>query len=534
MKRQEFNRISLTIAGTVFLLLLSSFPSLSAELPFPRPTDGHVVTISTVIDGVEHYMDGLASNGTVKLRNRWYRQDPSLRGTLWELSELAPSVYLLQSQSTASNKQWINGVTSAGRLDLRKYSPKNNPGQKWRFYRHKNGLFSLESLGGFDKKWLSFDNNKKLYLHESRPIPDYGPARNWSINVVENVVFRSGNNWKPTYRIPSLVRVNGGRLLAFSERRNFGISDTGDIDIVYKISDDGGISWGEEKVLCDMGADTCGNPTSVFDDFTNTVWIFMNHNIGSETQSAITNGSSRGIRTIWASYSLDGGETFSGPYNLTEYVSIPGNVNHNWWDAVGPGNGTQLVNGDLLIPSNRSIIISKDHGVSWRRISDRSLFGNSESQVAQVHLKGTHSFFRIARLGPPNRLVGRSSDGISWFGIRRHEDLIQPGCQGGLFSVSAPDIFSDGSIVLASGPKATDGRYNTTVSVSFDGGDTFSADDEILIYDGQSGYSSMTVVSQISTLVVGILFERERWGDDHNEEEFRGIEQISISWIRGL
>ena len=63
------------------------------------------------------------------------------------------------------------------------------------------------------------------------------------------------------YRIPGLVRTPH-KLIAFCEAREETGStnkDGGDIDLGYRVSTDGGMTWGPSRVLFDDEDNTCGN-----------------------------------------------------------------------------------------------------------------------------------------------------------------------------------------------------------------------------------------------------------------------------------
>ena len=49
-------------------------------------------------------------------------------------------------------------------------------------------------------------------------------------------VFESGKDGHKSYRIPAIIKLNNGHLLAFAEGRVQGASDFGDVNIVLKIS----------------------------------------------------------------------------------------------------------------------------------------------------------------------------------------------------------------------------------------------------------------------------------------------------------
>lgn len=69
-------------------------------------------------------------------------------------------------------------------------------------------------------------------------------------------LFASGDSGYPIFRIPALIETPTGALLAFAEARHAGLADTGDIDLVVRRSDDGGLTWEPLTLVHDAGEDT--------------------------------------------------------------------------------------------------------------------------------------------------------------------------------------------------------------------------------------------------------------------------------------
>ena len=141
-----------------------------------------------------------------------------------------------------------------------------------------------------------------------------------------------------TYRIPSLIVTTKGTVLAFCEGRKQSASDAGDIDLLLRRSRDGGKTWSAPQVVWDDGPNTCGNPCPVIDAKTGTIWLLLTHNLGSDSESKIVDGTSKGTRTVWVTRSDDDGATWARPVEITSTVKRP-----DWtWYATGPGVGISL------------------------------------------------------------------------------------------------------------------------------------------------------------------------------------------------
>ncbi len=78
-------------------------------------------------------------------------------------------------------------------------------------------------------------------------------------------VFVSGTEGHKSYRIPAVIGLTDGTILAFAEGRVKGSDDFGDINIVLKRSGDNGKTWGEISTIVDYDSLQAGNPAPVAD-----------------------------------------------------------------------------------------------------------------------------------------------------------------------------------------------------------------------------------------------------------------------------
>ena len=73
-------------------------------------------------------------------------------------------------------------------------------------------------------------------------------------------VFVSGTEGHKSYRIPAIISLPNGNLLAFCEGRVNNSGDYGNINIVLKRSTDKGKTWGSLQTVADAGDLQAGNP----------------------------------------------------------------------------------------------------------------------------------------------------------------------------------------------------------------------------------------------------------------------------------
>ena len=81
-----------------------------------------------------------------------------------------------------------------------------------------------------------------------------------NFSIGPTIVFQSRANPKKQYRIPAIIVADNGNIIAIADDRYYHGGDIGlfkgFIDIVYKISKDGGKSWSEVKILGNKSTDT--------------------------------------------------------------------------------------------------------------------------------------------------------------------------------------------------------------------------------------------------------------------------------------
>lgn len=335
--------------------------------------------------------------------------------------------------------------------------------------------------------------------------PEAKPAAEPAISPERVLLFDSGADGYPRYRIPALMVAGDGALLAFCEGRKDGRGLTGNIDLVVRRSSDSGRTWGELEVVADGGPHTLGNPCPVLDRTTGTIWLLLTRSHGSDLEREIVAGTSRERTRVLLTSSTDHGRTWS------PLRKVPGKVRRpEWtWYGTGPGTGLQLASGRLLVPAyhvhqedriyRSHALYSDDHGKTWTAgepVGDHT----SEAQVTQ-RADGTVVLNTRTVQGKELRTVAESTDGGATWGRARFEpQLYDPHCQACVFSVPLREKAAR-PLWLYSGP-AGPGRRNMTVRTSRDEGRTWGAGK--LLQEGDSQYSSLALLPNGQ---VGCLYE---------------------------
>jgi sialidase-1 len=328
------------------------------------------------------------------------------------------------------------------------------------------------------------------------------PQPNPKISLSKDI-FIGGTDGYKVYRIPSLIVLPKGstlktghqlkedRIIAMAEARRDGALDTGVIDLVQKISDDGGNSWSKQQVICqyieqDMQG-KCGNATPVFDSVTGIVFLAYN-------LSGIPINAPEGSRAhkSFIMTSDDGGLHWNDGIEL----SIPNSV-------FGPGHGIQKsfapFKNRLVIPYNTSVggqgssmaLLSDDNGETW--VQGQHLGTGNENEIAELSdgslIMATRHIAPVGNPPTPNgRLFSISKNGgANWERPYLDQTVPTPICQASILTTN------DQQGLLFLNPADISARVQLTLRYSSDDGKSWG--NSLVIYPGPSGYSQLGILS---------------------------------------
>ena len=310
--------------------------------------------------------------------------------------------------------------------------------------------------------------------------------------LLQETLFTSGDGRYHTYRIPALAVSARGTVLAFAEGRKHGRGDAGDIDLILRRSFDNGRTWAPIQVVVTKAGMTCGNPCPVVERQTGTVWLLFCKNLADGGETLICEG--KAPRTVWITHSVDDGQTWTEPREITESVKDP-----QWtWYATGPCHGIQLHTGRLVVPCDHivglhldrsrdpyhsHVIYSDDRGETWQ-LGGNVEAGTNECAVAQLQDGSLYINCRNY-VGGTRRAVARSHDQGQTFALMEWDaTLIEPVCQGSLEALP-------GGQLLFANPASTR-RERMTVRLSSDGGRTWPT--ARTLHPGPSAYSDLAAL----------------------------------------
>jgi sialidase-1 len=310
-------------------------------------------------------------------------------------------------------------------------------------------------------------------------------------------LFESGTNGYNTFRIPAIITTKNGTILSFAEGRKKTSSDTGDIDLVMKRSEDNGLTWSELAVIWDDDENVCGNPAPVQDRKTGKIFLLSTWNLGSDHEPQIIDKTSRDTRRIYLLVSDDDGMTWSEPVEITTSVKL-----NTWtWYATGPCHGIQISTGQykdrMIIPCDHieagtgkyysHIIYSDNSGKTWNLGGTTPQDQVNECAIAELSGAKLMLNMRNYDRTQKTRKVSVSSDGgLTWSNIWSDPVLIEPICQASLLNHPKKKI------LYFLNPASEDSREKMTLRISYDEGKTWPA--SRVLHEGPAAYSDLTVL----------------------------------------
>jgi sialidase-1 len=349
-------------------------------------------------------------------------------------------------------------------------------------------------------------------------------------------IFVSGQNGFHTYRIPALLKLKSGVLVAFCEARKFH-SDHAENKIVMRLSKDSGQTWGRLQVIADAGADALNNPLAVQCRNTGAIVLMYKRYPATSAdevtdasnwvshseqdfppnfhEGAVGEGFEGKICSTYLQCSVDDGRSWSTPQDITRNVKRPRYVTSY---AGGPGSGVQLRGekwrGRMLMPYSQGpwgdmkvyALLSDDSGKSWRYGSVApSTDGAQANEVQMAELENGDIYLNARSCdGSHRRLWATSNDGGErWSELQNAPDLLDPQCHASVCTFDAGD---ERYYLLYCGPLHTSRRKNGCLMRSLDGGKSWQK--LLTVYDDFFAYSDL---AQIDVQSIGVLFERDHY-----------------------
>ncbi|MCB0645866.1 MAG: exo-alpha-sialidase [Saprospiraceae bacterium] len=352
-------------------------------------------------------------------------------------------------------------------------------------------------------------------------------------------VYVSGTEGHKSYRIPAIIALPGGDLLAFAEGRVNGAGDFGDVNIVLKHSTDHGKTWSQIQTIVDYDKLQAGNPAPVV-DLQDPKYpkgrIFLFYNTGNNHEGEVRKG--HGLREVWYKTSTDGGHMWSEAVNITSQTHRPYQPQANpayaftedWRGyANTPGHAMQFVKGKykgrIYIAANHSQgedksagrdyfahgFFTDDHGESFGISESVDLKGGNENMAAELSGGRLMLNLRNQQGHVRARYTAVSTDGgVSWQDQKFDMNLPDPVCQGSLLTIGS----KKGKNILAFCNAAdTKIRNNLTLRISFDDGQSWKKNFLIYKKEGSNNAAAYSDIVLLNKKTIGVLFEKDAYSE---------------------
>ncbi|TXJ48620.1 exo-alpha-sialidase, partial [Brachyspira aalborgi] len=328
------------------------------------------------------------------------------------------------------------------------------------------------------------------------------------------------------YRIPALLTLPNGDILAFADKRTGGAGDLpNQIEVMVKKSTNNGTNFNAEKRITPQSTskkDGHGDTAVVLDKKTGHILALV-----AAGQGFVQSTPHDPIR-IKVIRSKDNGESWSEPIDITSQVYGDGckDPTRRYWYAafVSSGNGLQLRNGRIMFVINvressqktaasfrNYVMYSDDGGHKWKvsRGSPKNYQGGNEAKIVELNQDG-HLLMNIRPNGPAwKRLLSRSYDyGETWTEAKVQNDLPSSGSNGDMiYYTSILNGYDKNRLITLVDSTVWNGQRNgypgnPKFYISYDEGYTWTNSKEL--YKGDAGYSSLAILKDGS---IGILAE---------------------------
>jgi sialidase-1 len=351
-------------------------------------------------------------------------------------------------------------------------------------------------------------------------------------------VFAPGDGGYAAFRIPAVVRVGDGTLLAFAEARLESISDACRTkDLVLRRSRDDGATWGPLQRVAAAPADAAVrslmNPSPVVAGRGAGARVVLTYSRLEADEWTIAAGAGRA--TLQARLSDDHGVTWSDEVDVSAQLELPRDLSDAWPDPSGwriqvgtlghaielrggpqPGRlccaGHGTFGAGSVFDSVAFLFWSDDRGATWRvgpalarRDDGAPARGLNESTLAELP---DGSLLVNSRHYRDRRPLGlRAVTRVTWDAdgeprpgpVRADPALVDSGVQGSLLWL--PGDGPHGRLLFCN-PAHPTARVRLTLRESRDGGATWPG--SRLLVAGAAGYSDLV---DLGGGAVGALFE---------------------------
>lgn len=396
-------------------------------------------------------------------------------------------------------------------------------------------------LSGLSKLWLVADvaddahegNAVKAEIKSLhwRKGPQFVPSKRADLGTQTIVLGRTllwtpGENRSAHYRIPALVRMQDGSLVAaIDKRKNSDYDLPEDIDVEVKISQDNGKTW-SAPITVAQGTPEHGYGDAAIATDGKTIHMVMVAGSGLWYYPS----AAKKPLEMYYSQSTDGGRSWTPVRDITAMVQTDRFPNGGFF---GSGNGIITSRGRIAFVAamrvdakwggqmDNVMVYSDDAGATWHA-SPVARYNGDEAKIVELANGDLLISSRNRASGATPRTYVTSSDhGQTWSGPRVWHDLKGNACNAALTRYSLEDGKGGRNILLHTLLEAGD-RRNLRLYMSEDEGKTWPYARTLCL--GEAAYSEIAILSDGT---IGIISEE----DDRPAYDIY-FTRLSLDWLR--
>ena len=347
--------------------------------------------------------------------------------------------------------------------------------------------------------------------NETYTVQNGAPDGAREVIMLRKLMYAPGDNGSVAYRIPAMVVLPNGNIVTAIDRRWNSEADLANrIDIIARISEDGGYTWSEEYTIAeasdaDNGRGDCALVVAANGDI---IAAFVGGN-------SLWNSTEADPISSFISRSTDGGKTWTpiaegGEGDITSQIwgsKCEGDDIRRQGTAAFFGSGRGLClsrqtgenaskNGRIMFVTGvryegslyNYTVYSDDNGHTWK-VSELAFSKGDESKVAELN-DGT--ILMSVRNSNGCRGYAKSTDGgETWTEQGTWSDLNVNACNGDILEYTAIADGYDKNRTLHSLPTNDGSKQRAKISMylSYDEGQTWELKKQL--FSGPSAYSTM-------------------------------------------
>lgn len=346
------------------------------------------------------------------------------------------------------------------------------------------------------------------------------------IVLTRTLVWAPGDNHSAHYRIPALVRLNSGTLVAaIDKRKNSEYDLPEDIDVEVKLSHDNGLTW-SEPITVAKGTPEHGYGDAAIATDGETLHMVM---VAGSGLWFYPSAADKPLEMYYTK-SIDGGKTWEPVREITQQVYTHRYPNGGFF---GSGNGIVTKDGRIAFVAamridakwggqlDNVLVYSDDAGRSWHS-SPVARANGDEAKVLELADGSLLVSSRNRAYSMTPRTYVRSTDGgKTWTKPAVWEDLQGNACNAALARYSLATEKGGKNIILHTLLEANN-RSNLRIYMSEDEGKTWPWARTLCA--GEAAYSEIAILPDGT---IGIISEEnDRPGFDIY------FTRISLDWLR--